>query len=87
MKIILAPDGPLDVPATLARFHLWGEDPANRVKDDVFRRALRLDARLHPYEVPEIVELEMSDVAKPYLSWLVESTDGVAKKRHDASKR
>jgi periplasmic divalent cation tolerance protein len=44
-------------------------------------------ARLHPYEVPEIVELEMSDVAKPYLSWLVESTHGVAKKRHDAAKR
>ncbi len=44
-------------------------------------------ARLHPYEVPEIVELEMSDVTKPYLSWLVESTDGIAKKRHDAAKR
>ena len=44
-------------------------------------------ARLHPYEVPEIVELEMSDVSKPYLSWLVESTDGVAKKRYDATKR
>lgn len=44
-------------------------------------------ARLHPYEVPEIVELEMADVSKSYLSWLVESTDGVAKKRHDAAKR
>jgi hypothetical protein len=37
--------------------------------------------------VPEIVELKMTDVAKPYLSWLVESTDGVPKKRHDAAKR
>jgi periplasmic divalent cation tolerance protein len=44
-------------------------------------------ARLHPYEVPEIVELKMSDVSKSYLSWLVESTHGVAKKRHDAAKR
>jgi periplasmic divalent cation tolerance protein len=44
-------------------------------------------ARLHPYEVPEIVELKMEDVAMPYLSWLVESTDGVPKKRHDAAKR
>ena len=42
-------------------------------------------ARLHPYDVPEIVELEMADVSKPYLSWLVESTDGVAKKRHDSA--
>ncbi|HEX7034010.1 MAG TPA: divalent-cation tolerance protein CutA [Nitrososphaera sp.] len=44
-------------------------------------------ARLHTYEVPEIVELKMSDVSKSYLSWLVESTDGVAKKRHDSTKR
>ena len=44
-------------------------------------------ARLHPYEVPEIVELKMSNVSKPYLSWLdAESTYRVAKKRHNASK-
>ena len=44
-------------------------------------------ARLHPYEVPEIVELKMNNVSKPYLSWLVaESTYRVAKKRHNASK-
>jgi periplasmic divalent cation tolerance protein len=42
-------------------------------------------ARLHPYDVPEIVELEMADVSKPYLLWLVESTNGVAKKRHDSA--
>lgn len=44
-------------------------------------------ARLHPYEVPEIVELKMEDVSKSYLSWLAESTDGVSKKRHNAAKR
>ena len=46
-------------------------------------------ARLHPYEVPEIVELKMADVSKPYLSWLLSesSADGVPKKRHDATKR
>ena len=27
----------------------------------------------HPYEVPEIVELKMSDVSKGYLSWMIES--------------
>jgi periplasmic divalent cation tolerance protein len=43
--------------------------------------------RLHPYEVPEIVELKMSNVSKPYLSWLAaESTYRVAKKRHNAAK-
>ncbi|HXV46640.1 MAG TPA: divalent-cation tolerance protein CutA [Nitrososphaera sp.] len=43
--------------------------------------------RLHPYEVPEIVELKMQDVSRSYLSWLAESTDGVPEKRHNAAKR
>ena len=28
----------------------------------------------HPYEVPEIVELKMSDVSRAYLSWMIGST-------------
>lgn len=44
-------------------------------------------AVLHPYEVPEIFELNMGDVSKSYLSWLIESTDGVAKKRYNSAKR
>ena len=51
MNILLVADGPLDARATLARYHLWGEDPANRFDGQVFRRVLRLDGRLHPYEV------------------------------------
>jgi DNA-3-methyladenine glycosylase II len=51
MKIALVADGPLDAAATLARYHLWGEDPANRLDGDVFRRILRLEGRLLPYEV------------------------------------
>jgi DNA-3-methyladenine glycosylase II len=51
MDIILTPDGPLDVPATLARYRSWGEDPTNVLDGDVFRRVLRLDRRLVPYEV------------------------------------
>jgi DNA-3-methyladenine glycosylase II len=51
MNVSLASDGPLDVAATLARYRLWGEDPANRVENDVFRRVLRLDGALVPYEV------------------------------------
>ena len=43
--------------------------------------------KLHPYEVPEIVELKMSDVSKPYLSWLAEeSMYRIAKNRHNAAK-
>jgi periplasmic divalent cation tolerance protein len=54
------------------------------------RSAKRLKAeivRLHPYEVPEVVELKMSDVSNPYLSWLnAESAYRVAKNRHNATK-
>ena len=31
-------------------------------------------AKTHPYEVPEIVELKMDNVSKPYLDWLAKST-------------
>src|SRR5687768_15474420 len=51
MKIVLTPDGPLNAGGTLARYHLWGEDPANRVDGDLFRRVLKVDGRLLPYEV------------------------------------
>ena len=30
--------------------------------------------KVHPYEVPEIVELEMKSASSNYLSWLVEAT-------------
>jgi periplasmic divalent cation tolerance protein len=44
--------------------------------------------KTHPYEVPEIVELRMDSVSKPYLDWLVESTyRGKSKNRNDPSKR
>jgi len=51
MKITLAVDGPLDVRGTLARYHLWGEDPAHRLIDDTFLRVARYDGRLHPYAI------------------------------------
>src|SRR5574339_526519 len=30
-------------------------------------------ARIHPYDVPEIIEMKMNDVAKSYLKWMIES--------------
>jgi DNA-3-methyladenine glycosylase II len=50
MKFSVLPNGPLDAEATLARYHVWGEDPANRVGDRVFRRVLRRDGQLWPWE-------------------------------------
>lgn len=37
-----------------------------RLKDEI--------KKLHPYEVPEILELKIDDVPRDYLSWLVRST-------------
>jgi DNA-3-methyladenine glycosylase II len=51
MKIALAADGPLDAAATLARYHLWGEDPATRLDGDVVWRIARVGERLLPYVV------------------------------------
>lgn len=33
-------------------------------------------ARLHPYDVPELVALKVEDGLAPYLAWLDESTGG-----------
>ena len=30
--------------------------------------------KIHPYEVPEIVEIRMDDVSELYLQWMVQST-------------
>lgn len=51
MKVRLSVDGPLDPLATLARYRIWGPDPVNRAGDSGFRRVLRTDGRLVPYEV------------------------------------
>jgi len=51
METTLAAPGPLDVPRTLARFRLWGEDPASVLGDGVFRRAVRVDGRACGYEL------------------------------------
>ena len=39
---------------------------ANRLKDEI--------KKVHPYSVPEILEIKIDDVSKTYLSWLVGTT-------------
>ena len=51
MNARLSVHGPLDVAQTLARYRLWGEDPANRLEDGRFRRAVRVDRRWHGYDL------------------------------------
>jgi DNA-3-methyladenine glycosylase II len=51
VKLEVIPDGPLDPAATLARYRLWGADPANQLTDDSFLRAIRVEGRCLPYRV------------------------------------
>jgi len=65
MTIQLLADGPLDVRQTLARYRIWGEDPASRLGGDRFRRVVRVDGSLHGYELrwsgpPDAVRLTLS---------------------------
>ena len=36
MKAEIRVNGPLDVPRTLERYRVWGEDPVNRLVDGAF---------------------------------------------------
>ncbi len=51
METSLVVAGPLDVARTLARFHLWGEDPVNRLSDGAFQRAVNVDGRWRGYQL------------------------------------
>lgn len=44
-------EGVLDVPRTLQRYHLFGEDPANLLSPGVFRRAVKVAGRWRGYEL------------------------------------
>ena len=35
----------------------------------------KIIAETHPYEVPEIAEIDITSINKPYLNWLTESTN------------
>jgi DNA-3-methyladenine glycosylase II len=49
MMIEIPIEGPLDAARTLARFHLWGEDPCNRLIDGLLLRAIQVDGSWHGY--------------------------------------
>ncbi len=51
MVLTLTPDGPLHAGKTLARYHLWGEDPATPMSAHSLCRVLRAGDRLYGYEV------------------------------------
>ena len=65
MERSLVVAGPLDMAGTLARFHLWGEDPANTLSDGMFRRAIKVAGQWRGYQLtwagdPDEVQLRVS---------------------------
>lgn len=51
MKTEIRVNGPLDVPRTLERYRVWGEDPVNRLDHGVFVRAIRVAGAWRGYEL------------------------------------
>ena len=51
MKTEIRVNGPLDVPRTLERYRVWGEDPVNRLGPGVFVRAIRVAGAWQGYEL------------------------------------
>ncbi|MGI0081717.1 MAG: divalent cation tolerance protein CutA [Nitrosopumilaceae archaeon] len=55
----------------------------NKVKNSLKKEI----KKLHPYEVPEIAEIKISSINKPYLDWLLGSTRNKSQKRYHSTKR
>jgi DNA-3-methyladenine glycosylase II len=53
MTLHLPAHGPLDFELSCYRYHVWGEDLANRYREGRFRRVARIDGRLWLYEVAQ----------------------------------
>src|SRR6266849_1354535 len=51
MKTEIAVPGPRHATQTLSRFHLWGEDPCNRLVGGSLVRAVEVAGRWHGYEL------------------------------------
>jgi len=45
-----------------------------KTKKSLFPKLQERITQLHPYEVPEIIALDIAEGAKPYLNWLNENT-------------
>lgn len=39
---------------------------------DTLKKAIK---KIHPYDIPEIAEIDVSSINQPYLKWLIESTN------------
>jgi periplasmic divalent cation tolerance protein len=75
--------------AQVRSIYYWNSKLEDREEFVVFFKTIKLHAnklkneikKIHPYEVPEILEIKMDDVSKTYLSWLVETTTTTAARR------
>ncbi len=49
-----------------------------KTRGDRFAEVQRAVKALHPYEVPEIISLNINDAFAPYLQWIDESTTTIS---------
>jgi periplasmic divalent cation tolerance protein len=47
-----------------------------KTRKGLFERIKKEIITLHPYELPEIISLQITDGLEPYLSWINENTKG-----------
>jgi len=47
-----------------------------KTKKDLFEAVRSKVQKMHPYDVPEILELDITDGHKPYLDWVTGETGG-----------
>ena len=43
----------------------------------LFERIKKEILQLHPYELPEVISLQITDGLEPYLGWIAENTKGI----------
>ncbi len=51
-----------------------------KTKAELFEKLVRAIKRVHPYEVPEIVELQMERGNREYLDWMLKETRPLRKR-------
>jgi len=50
-----------------------------KTRTEIFEKLERTVRRVHPYELPEMIELRVGKGSKPYLDWIMKETRPIVK--------
>jgi periplasmic divalent cation tolerance protein len=64
-----------------------GEHLLIKTRAELFGSLAQVIRRVHPYEVPEIVELQIEKGNKPYLHWIAKETRTAPRRKSVVVKR